>query len=172
MPGPDRVDGVPYVRVADMKEGGIDLQKIRRTTHEISDSYSRSLLRCGDLLMSIRGHVGRLATIPLELEGANITQDTARLALVGISSIYVRECLRSIGMQRWMKEHTKGVGVQGINLGDVKRLPIPIPSTVLQKKFELLISGYERMLIAKLGACGKADVLVSSLQHAAFEGKL
>ena len=55
MPGPDQDTGVKYVRVVDMKDGGIDLSNIRTTTEAISDAFRRSLLRPGDLLMSIRG---------------------------------------------------------------------------------------------------------------------
>jgi type I restriction enzyme, S subunit len=95
MPGPDQADGVKYVRVVDMKDGGIDLSGIRKTTVAISDAYRRSLLRSGDLLMSIRGHVGRLVVVPADLDGANITQDTARLAIIGAEPVFVRECLRS-----------------------------------------------------------------------------
>src|SRR5207253_5950529 len=109
MPGPDQDEGVKYVRVVDMKGGGIDLSGIRKTTETISNAFRRSLLKPGDLLMSIRGHVGRFAVVPPELEGANITQDTARLAIHGASPVFVRECLRAEGFQRWMANHTKGV---------------------------------------------------------------
>jgi type I restriction enzyme S subunit len=129
-------------------------------------------LRGGDLLLSIRGHVGRLATVPSELEGANITQDTARLAIVGASPIYVRECLRHIGLQRWMAKHTKGVAVRGINLGDVKQMPIPIPPEALQRRFEIAVSRYERLLAHRLVSSRKADALFASLQHRAFRGEL
>jgi type I restriction enzyme S subunit len=127
MPGPDQALGVKYVRVVDMKDGGIEITGIRKTTKAISDAYRRSLLKSGDLLLSIRGHVGRLAVVPPELDGANITQDTARLAINGAAPIFVRECLRTDGYQRWMAKYTKGVAVRGINLGDVKLIPIILP---------------------------------------------
>ena len=85
VPGPDQPKGVKYVRVVDMKDGGISPVGLRCTTEEISQAYRRSVLQSGDLLMSIRGHVGRLANVQPELAGANITQDTARLAIVGPS---------------------------------------------------------------------------------------
>jgi len=110
-PGPNQDDGIKYVRVVDMREGGIDLRAIRKTSLTISEAYRRSLLLPGDLLMSIRGHVGRLAIVPNELDRANITQDTARLALKGTHPVFVRECLRTPGFQQWMAKHTKGVAV-------------------------------------------------------------
>ncbi len=172
MPGPDQPGGVPYVRVVDMRDGGIDASAVRRTTHEISRSYRRSLLRAGDLLLSIRGHVGRTAIVPHELEGANITQDTARLAIVGASATFVRECLRSPGSQRWMHRHTKGVAVRGINLGDVRKIPIALPPLELQETFERRVAGVEGLTKVQRASLAQLDALFASLQHRAFRGEL
>lgn len=172
MPGPDQQQGVKYVRVVDMKDGAIDLRMIRKTTPHISNAYRRSLLRTGDLLLSIRGHVGRLAHVPHELDGANITQDTARLAVSEALSVFVRECLRTLSFQRWMAKHTKGVAVRGINLGDVKLMPIPTPSQVEVRAFVVRARAAERLGQAGRLALEKLDALFASLQHRAFRGEL
>lgn len=172
MPGPEVEDGVYYVRVVDMKNGGIELSGVRKTGREISNSYRRSLLKTGDLLMSIRGHVGRFAIVPPILDGANITQDSARLAVVGANPLYVRECLKSPGFQHWMAKHTKGVAVRGINLGDVKKMPIPVPEKKLQDEFAERIGAIETMQLAFRAALDAGDKLFTSLQHRAFGGEL
>jgi type I restriction enzyme S subunit len=171
-PGEDQADGVKYVRVVDMKNGGVDFSTVRMTTTEISNQYRRSLLKSNDLLMSIRGHVGRLAQIPPSLDGANITQDSARIAVAEDSSRYVMECLRSPAVQYWMARRTKGAAVKGINLGDIKILSLPEPPIKLQKKFAAEAAGvdqlkdYERVYLAEL------DALFASLQYRAFRGEL
>ena len=172
MPGPDQVEGVKYVRVVDMKNGGIELSGIRTTTAAMSNSFRRSLLKPADLLMSIRGHVGRFAVVPPELDGANITQDTARLAIVGASSVFVRECLRTEGFQRWMAKHTKGVAVRGINLGDVKLMPIILPPRPAQDKFARQANAVEKLKAAHHASHAELDALFASLQHRAFRGEL
>lgn len=171
MPGPDQGDGVPYIRVVDMQDGGIVLSRIRKTTQAISDAYRRSLLKAGDLLMSIRGHVGRLAIVPSELDGANITQDTARLAIVGASPIFVRECLRTSGFQGWMARHTKGVAVRGINLGDVKRMPMILPSDKEQHDFALRARSISELLRSQRKSLDELDELFASAQHSAFRSE-
>ena len=115
------------MRVVEMQNFGIELSGIRKTTEAISHSFRRSLLKPGDQQMSIPRHVGRFGVVPPELEGANITQESARLAIVGANPVFVRECLRTEGFQRWMAKHTKGIVVRGINLGDVKQMPIIVP---------------------------------------------
>lgn len=172
MPGPDQPNGVKYVRVVDMRDGGIELSGIRKTTEAISNAFKRSVLKPGDLLMSIRGHVGRLAVVPEELNGANITQDTARLAIVNADPVFVRECLRTQGFQQWMAKHTKGVAVRGINLGDVKRMPIAIPSAQAQRDFARLTMGIGELRVVHRAALVALDALVAALQHRAFRGDL
>jgi len=171
-PGADIPDGVPYVRVVDMVDGGVDHDAVRRTAPEISQQYKRSVLLPGDLLMSIRGHVGRLALTPTELEGANITQDTARLAIIGAEAEYMLACLRSESLQRWMRIFTKGAAVKGINLGDVKKIPIPLPDAEQQRSFAERSSAVALARRRVLATTDHLDTLFSALQQRAFAGEL
>jgi type I restriction enzyme S subunit len=127
-PGPDAVNGVPYVRVTDFKTGKVVISHLRKTTSTIAAEYRRSTLAGGDLLFAIRGTVGHVASVPPELDGANITQDTARLAIdERVSTAYVMMVLRSPGVQQRITRAVKGVAVRGINLGDLRELLVPLP---------------------------------------------
>lgn len=172
MPGPDVPGGVPYVRVVDMRAGGIAVTRMKRTTREMSQQYRRSLLTSGDLLISIRGHVGRLAVVPDALEGANITQDSARLSVPAESRHYVLEALRTPAMQRWMAKRIKGVAVQGINLGDLRKLPLPVPPLELQTALAQQCEAQARARRAQSSSVRLLDDLFGSLQQRAFAGKL
>lgn len=172
-PGPDIEGGVSYVRVADMQDRGIRAAGVRRTTATIAKEYRRSSLRPGDLLMSIRGHVGRFAFVPDWLEGANITQDSARLAVADPdAAIYVRAAMESPPLQHWMARRTKGAAVQGINLGDLRELPLPSPPHELQRDFAARIRAAEAQREASLRTLGPIDEMFASLQSRAFRGEL
>ncbi len=139
-PGPNVDGGVPYVRVVDMKDGSVKVNEVRRTTEAIARQYLRSTLKGGDILLSIRGHVGRVAMVPPELEGANITQDTARLAVNGsCDPRYLFWFLQTPHVQNWMRSHTKGVAVKGINLGDVKELDVPLVAPEKQRRIAAIL---------------------------------
>ncbi len=139
-PGPDTEHGIPYIRVVDMDGGGVRVDALRRTSPEIAKQYRRSEVQPGDLLLSIRGHVGRLAVVPEELAGANITQDTARLVLRrGCHPRYVFWYLHSLEAQRWMERQMKGVAVRGINLADVKEIPVPVPPLPEQRRIAAIL---------------------------------
>lgn len=172
-PGPDIDGGVPYVRVADMQDRGIRAAGVRRTTTTIANEYRRSTLRPGDLLMSIRGHVGRFAFVPDWLDGANITQDSARLAVADPdAAIYVRAAMESPHVQHWMARRTKGAAVQGINLGDLRELPLPSPPHALLRNFAARIRATEAQRAASLRTLGPVDEIFASLQYRAFRGEL
>lgn len=127
MPGYGYPGGIPVIKVKDINGGHIQLDDLLLTSPKIDREYSRSKLVAGDLLFSIRGTVGRTAIVPKQLEGANITQDTARLAIKSSDARFVRYCLSMQVAGRFISVHTLGVAVQGMNLRDVRRIPLPKP---------------------------------------------
>ncbi len=171
-PGPDQNVGVAYVRVVDMIDGEISLSNMRKTSKIISSEYRRSLLSAGDLLISIRGHVGRLAIVPDELDGANITQDTARLAVKDAEPIFVRELLRHSSSKQWMARRTKGAAVQGINLADLKIMPVIVPPQEEQKRFSEMVANIDETLARLRFQSIDFQALFSSLEQRAFRGQL
>jgi type I restriction enzyme S subunit len=177
MPGPDQPDGVPYVRVADFPGHEINLATVRRTTKAIDAAYARSRLSAGDLLLSIRGSVGRLATVPTELHGANITQDSVRLSIAGrLRTAFVEYMLRAPATLARMQRATKGVAVRGINVGDVRALQIPVPPLAEQREIvRRLQEGLARLDAAQAAyeaAVAELDRLDQSLLAQAFAGQL
>jgi len=127
MPGYGHRGGVPVVKVKDIVDDSIKLDDLLLTSPKIDREYRRSRLRTGDLLFTIRGTVGRTALVPEQLEGANITQDTARLAIKFSDVRFVKAYLSVHAAARFIAVNTLGVAVQGINLRDVRRIPLPKP---------------------------------------------
>lgn len=135
MPGEEIVGGVPVIKVRDFPNGEILFDKLIHTSREIDENYRRSRLRAGDLLISIRGSVGRIAEVPPALENANITQDTARLTIKPeFDRNYVRGVLESAPIQRELEKNTKGVAIRGINIGFLRELMLPVASVRAQEE--------------------------------------
>ncbi len=135
-PGLNFEGGIKVVKVRDYPNGVIVLDDLLHTTPEIEKGYKRSRLIPGDILISIRGTVGRVAEVPPELDGANITQDTARLSIKSdLHHRYVRTILESNYAQRQITSKITGLAVQGINIGELRKIRIPIPDLNVQEKF-------------------------------------
>ncbi len=177
MPGPELEIGVPYVRVADFPKDRIRLETVRKTSPDIDAKFARSRLSAGDILLSIRGTVGRLAVVPPELEGANITQDTARLSIhPSVSRDFVLLMLRSPDTLLRMQSAVKGVAVRGINIGDVRPLQIPLPPLPEQheivRRLNAAFAKLDAAASAHAAAVAALDLFDQSLLARAFSGAL
>src|SRR6266446_6910362 len=78
-PGPDTPNGIPYVRPTEISSDVIDVTSIRRTTPAIAAKYKRSRLHSEDIILSIVGTIGKVAIVPPDLHGGNITQSSVRI---------------------------------------------------------------------------------------------
>ncbi len=176
-PGPELDDGVPYVRVADFPGERLNLTSIRKTSPAMDEEFKRSRLAAGDLLLSIRGTVGRVVIIPPALEKANITQDSARLSIqTCVSATFVLWALRSELVQQRMRGAIKGVAVRGMNIGDVRALQIPLPSREEQneiaRRVESLFTLADQLETRYTTARANINRLTPSLLAKAFRGDL
>ena len=156
MPGQDVDNGVPVIKVKDIVGGRIVQDNLLLTDRRIDRQYRRSRLRSGDLVITIRGTTGRLAVVPPELDGANITQDTARVRLSDDHSArFCFYCLQSESAQVQIALHTIGQAVKGINIGDVKRLLLAMPSLHEQERLANRFEGLEKTTYATSRALAK-----------------
>jgi len=157
MPGSHFQGGVPVIKVKNIVNGVVVQDDILFTDPEIDKKYARSRIAEGDLLVTIRGSTGRTALVPPNLNNANITQDTARVRVrTGVNSDLLRIYLDSSSGQKYIEDHTIGQAVKGINLADLRKMPIPLRIFDSGNKFTEAISSMDsrvthlRFKVAKL----------------------
>lgn len=144
MPGEEVPGGVPVIKVKDFPDGVIHLDALVHTSKEIDEDYKRSRLLSGDLILSIRGTVGRVAEVPEELNGANITQDTARITVdPKYNAKYIRGVLESAPLQEEMMLNMRGVAIKGINIGFLRELLIPMSDRATQDQLAQISTAAE-----------------------------
>lgn len=137
LPGPDVSDGVPIIKGGNCEPGKLQLDLMSRTSREIESRYVRSRVRSQDLVISIRGGVGATQVVPAELEGANLTQDAARIApKAGVDPHWLCLYLRSAVAQAHLRARVVGATVQGINIRSLKRIPVVLPPTTEQRDLQ------------------------------------
>ena len=125
LPGPDFPGGVPIVKGGDVAAGRMSPEELNRTDPAIESGYPRSRLIAGDIVIAIRGSVGEVAVVPETLEGANITQDAARIAPHGCDPTWLRWVLATPTVQGRIRREITGATVTGINIGALRRIRIP-----------------------------------------------
>lgn len=128
LPGPDVDTGVYIVKGRNCEPGQLRPGCLSRTTYEIEATHARSRLRRNDVVFAIRGGVGATEMVPAELEGANLTQDAARIAPgKGIDPRWLLYALRAPAIQEQVHARVVGATVRGINIRDLKRVDVPVP---------------------------------------------
>jgi type I restriction enzyme S subunit len=135
-PGPNVPDGVPYVRPTEIDEGTIDLKGLRRTSLTIAGRYKRARLETDDVLLSIVGTIGKVAIVPPELSGGNITQSSCRLRPDTriIAARFLSAFLLAPQALRQFGEMSLGTAVPRLNLEDVRKINFPLPPPAEQRR--------------------------------------
>lgn len=125
--GDETEGGVPTVRAGDIKNFTIDLSGLKRVRREVVDRHPRTLLRGGEVLVSIRGTTGNVAVAGPEMVGMNVSREVAVIpVLKEIEPKYVAYALASPAGQSVIMRQVKGVAQSGINLIDLRAFPLPL----------------------------------------------
>ncbi|WP_324698542.1 restriction endonuclease subunit S [Novosphingobium sp. RL4] len=127
--------GIPTVRVTEMKTGYISVECLPKCDPQRAKKFGKTSLIPGDLLISKDGTIGKTAFVPPELAGGNITQHVLRFPITSlVDRHFVRLAIDAPFCQSWMAGETKGVALQGVNVGDFRRMPIPLPPLAEQRR--------------------------------------
>ena len=168
-PGEFVAEGVILVRGRDYSGGWRPPGELMRVAAEIDAPYSRSKLKPGDLVLTIVGaNTGTVAVVPKWLDGANITQTTARIAIDQrlASSGYVEQVLRSSIGHREVYRYVKGGAQPGLNLTDVENFQVPLPPLAQQHKIaEILRTWDEAISLLEIATDARERRLSGALQR-------
>lgn len=126
--GPHVPDGIPYIRTGDMAGDRLALDGLLRTSARVAASYTRSRVGTDEIVCAIRATVGKVLPVPRELDGANLTQGTARIAPEPeMNPGFLLWALRGQGMQRQFDLSVKGTTFREITLAQLRLLLVPVP---------------------------------------------
>lgn len=149
-PGPRQIDGVPLIRITDIKDNHLDESNIYLITEGLSQEFKRSVLQGGEVLLSIQGTIGRVAICPQHLAGANISRT---IALIAPDERVNREFLRYWLLSAQDTFPVGGATRDSLNIGDIRKLRCPAPPLSEQQRIvRLLDQAFERIAVTKTNA--------------------
>ena len=127
-PGEEDSGGVAFIRGGDIVNGRILTDQLRTISPTVSAQYRRTLLRGGELLVSLVGNPGQVALVPSTMAGANIARQVGLVRLSpSIDAQFALYYLSSPMGQAALGAQSLGSVQQVINLRDLKRVEIPLP---------------------------------------------
>ena len=126
----ERDTGFPYIRVTDFTDFSVDVRGLRFLTEEAQRPISRYIINRNDVFISIAGSIGLTGMIPPTLDGANLTENAARLIPNDSSQLYPRFLmywLASHHCQAEIKAQTVKNAQPKLALVRIKSLKVPLP---------------------------------------------
>ncbi len=127
-PGSDTPQGIPIVRVNNIRNSRIETKDVLQVRPDIEEKYIRSRLVGGEVLLTLVGTLGEVAIAPKELKGWNVARAVGVIpVLEDPGSRWVSICLRSRLIQHFIQMWATTTVQATFNLRDVARLPIPLP---------------------------------------------
>lgn len=178
VPGDHVENGVSLVRVGDIDDKGkIDLSNLKKISPQIASKYKRTFLHGGEVLISLVGAIGRTAVVPNSLAGANTARAIGVIPLSKeISAKFVDAMLRSPDKIREHNDSAHEVARKTLNLEDVIKSKIPLPSLNEQhqivQEIESRFSVCDKIEELVTKNLEQADALKQGILKKAFEGNL
>jgi type I restriction enzyme S subunit len=176
----DDVTDHPYIRVADFTDKGtIDLSGIKYISKEIHEQIKRYVISKDDLYISIAGTIGKTGFVPPELDGANLTENAAKLVIkdkqqLDLSYLYLFTLTSDFSAQAGLA--TKTVAQPKLALTRLSKIEIPMCSLEEQKALVTTIEALKSKIhdaeAVLLGKIEDLKNLKASILDSAFKGQL
>jgi len=134
------------------------------------NELKRFELRCGDLIMSCSGTLGKVAVAPLSLKRGVINQALLKITpSKDVDVNYLKHFMESESFQSMLMNETHGAAIKNVaSVSVLKKIKIPFPPLAEQQRIAELLDTADRILKQRESAIAKLDQLAQSV----FEGML
>ena len=126
----------PYIRVTDMGDNSVDTRGIKFVPKHIQPTIARYIITTKDVYISIAGTIGLVGIIPPELEGANLTENAARIVLTDneMDARFLMHFLETPPAQDQIRFHTAKNAQPKLALTRIEQVLLPKPDTLKEQR--------------------------------------
>jgi restriction endonuclease S subunit len=126
--------GVPFIRAQNIINGTVNDSDILFISDKKHESLKKGHLRTGDILITNRGEIGKLAIVPAEFNGSNLNSQIAWLRCnEGVNNSYLYYFLKSENARKYFDLGTSGSALQQLTISKLKQIRVPVVSILDQK---------------------------------------
>jgi type I restriction enzyme, S subunit len=171
---------VPYLRVANVQRGHIDLSKVKSITVERTSAEKLRLI-AGDLLLNEGGDRDKIGrgwvwdgTVPDMIHQNHVFR--VRLHSDSLNPFFVSHYANEMGRRFFIEGGKQTTNLASISLSKISMLPVPIPppaeaAEILRRVSDALAAAADVLGVFEAEAADAAR-LKQSILKAAFEGRL
>ncbi|UPQ82215.1 restriction endonuclease subunit S [Pseudomonas knackmussii] len=150
-------EGVPVVRVTDIKKETVDLSACKFLPKSSLGKYARHTLRAGDLVICTVGShptqpgsvVGRAAVVPASADGALLNQNAVciRSSSPDVDQSWLGYLGRSQDFHDYIISCARGSASQvRMAIGLLKEMPVKVPPLCVQQRIAGVLSAYDELI--------------------------
>ncbi len=164
-----------YIRVTDLQSGFVDESALAYLKPDIQAKISRYIVNTGDVIISIAGSIGLIAPVPASLDGANLTENAAKLvprASGRYDEVFLAAFLQTSSGRGQILSHVGQVTIGKLALFRIEKIRVPLPPVEFQRRFADCVSAIAHSREAHRASLTELDALFSAIQQRAFRGEL
>src|SRR5712692_3225672 len=168
-PGKYDPQGRFMIRGQDYSKGWVDPSDLFKVGSVVEERYRNARVKAKDLIITIVGAgTGYVESVPEWLDGANLTQTTARIAVdpAKADSSFCKFILQSSFGKNQVSAYVKGAAQPGLNCGDVEKFLLPLPPSLSEQR---AIAGTLSDVDALIGALDQHIAKKRDLKQAAMQ---
>lgn len=140
-----------YIRVSDLRMGGVDPANVLYITAEIEQSIRAYKIAAGDLYISVAGTIGLVGIVPPELHNANLTENANRIRPTKIDPSFLLHAFTQPSTQSALRRSVTTNAQPKLALDRIRSLELMVPgaeeqvhiATTLNEADALIRSCYE-----------------------------
>ena len=167
----------PYIRVTDFDNESICIENVKYIDGDTYMMIKNYTISSADIYISIAGTIGKVGIIPEELEGANLTENAAKITDInGVYQLYLMLFLKSEVAQNQMKDSTISTTQPKLALFRIEDILLPLsPLSEQQRIVDRIENLFAKLDEAKQKAQDALDSFETrkaAILHKAFTGEL
>jgi type I restriction enzyme S subunit len=118
----------PYIRVTDFESYGVRTSELQYLKEETQKQIARYTVSSNDIYISIAGSIGLVGQVPVQLSGANLTENAAKITeLAHVAPMYLVYWLSSSRGISHISDSTIATTQAKLALFRIEQIPVPLP---------------------------------------------
>lgn len=166
----------PYLRIADFGDGTINDSDLNYITEDTFSQIKNYIINKEDVYISIVGSIGKAGVIPESLNGANLTENAARIISSRTLPRYLSSFLSSPKAQNDIQNRIRSATLGKLSLLNIKDIETPVPSieeqTEIVRILDDLLAKEQQAKDAAEGVLEQIDLIKKAILARAFRGEL
>ncbi|PGT15364.1 MULTISPECIES: restriction endonuclease subunit S [Bacillus cereus group] len=125
----------PYLRVTDMKNETILTKKLQYASEEVRDKIKNYMISSDDVYITIAGTIGDAGIVPIELDGALLTENALKLVLFSeVNQNFLVKIINSNVVQNQFTALFKQVAQPKLSIKSTNSTLVPLPPLKEQER--------------------------------------